>query len=98
MGKQKTTEWHISDYIKTDEDVHALLAAEREPYEKALREALKLLRDIHFWLDEVLVPGDINAIDQQVIWLNLKLQAIHKYLKNEGITIEEEKCEISMTE
>lgn len=41
---KNTREFHISDYIKTDEDVHNLLAAEREPYEKALRIALALLK------------------------------------------------------
>lgn len=39
----KTTEFHIAEYIKTDEDVHNLLAAEREPYEKALRKAIVVL-------------------------------------------------------
>lgn len=39
----KTTEWHISDYIKTDEDVHNLLTAEREPYEKALKSVMVAL-------------------------------------------------------
>lgn len=40
---KKTREWHISDFIKSDEDVHKLLAAEREPYEKALKSVMVAL-------------------------------------------------------
>lgn len=42
----KATEFHIVEHIKTDEDVHNLLAAEREPYESALRKAMAALEII----------------------------------------------------
>lgn len=98
MANKKITEWHIIDHIKTDEDVHALLAAEREPYEKALRTALQTLNKVYFWLDEELLPDDIEAIDNMIDFICSKLRVINKGLEDEGIKIGDEKCEIATEE
>lgn len=75
----KTTEFHISDHIKTDEDVHNLLAAEREPYEMALRVALIVLGDIAEMTD-----SEVKISDPRYYAKRWRRVIINR-LKKEGI-------------
>lgn len=78
--EKKTTEWHIIDHLRTDEDVHALLAAEREPYEKALRVALVVMKEIGDMSDKEIVTNDPRYYAKR--YANL----IVKQLAKEGIS------------
>ena len=79
MPKHKLTEWHISDFVKSDEDVHALMAAEREPYEKALRLALVVLKEIGELTDQ-----EVQLCDPRYFAKRYS-QLIIKQLAKEGI-------------
>lgn len=76
---KKISEWHISDYIKTDKDVRNLLEAEREPYETALRAALIVLGDIAEMTDsevKISVPRYYAKRWRRVIINRLKKEGI----------------------
>lgn len=76
---KEITEFHISDFIETDEDVHNLLAVEREPYEKALRTALIVLGDIAEMTD-----SEVKISDPRYYAKRWRKVIINR-LKKEGI-------------
>lgn len=89
--EKKTTDWHIGDSVNTDEDIHALLKAEREPYEKALRLALIILGDIGDMTDDEMLVHDPRYYAKH--WRKIILMRLKKEGINDPTELKDEKNE-----